>query len=329
MTTDSEGSGGMTAEALRSELAAVVDSGGSALEFLLLKFQAKANDPTSDYFLPLLLSGLTNPVVFPVLTVRQWEFSLTGEDGTQFAQNICATTAPFLKVQIPASRTSFPDITLGESTKQPKGNLQIQGLIDATFGTPVVSGPDQNVVTASIQFGAWGPDKVPAKLQSGLPPAGSALVLGGTFTMNQACCIADTKNVCISGTQNTQTGWGTFAMTFQAKTSGGANNVTGSTVATVSVVSMQPPQVAVALQKIELDVADLSAMNAAIDVTSIPINQHRKEWNQQAEKAMNDPATKQNIINNINGVLGSTNNLTSIQTLLEEQMNAYLKSLFG
>ena len=147
--------------------------------------------------------------------------------------------------------------------------------------------------------------------------------------MNQACCLADTKNVCIAGTQNTQTGWGTFAMTFGAKTTNGVNNVTGSTVATVSVVSMQPPQVAVALQKIELDVADLSAMNAAIDVTSIPVNQHRKEWNQQAEKAMNDPATKQNIISNINGVLGSTNNLTSIQKLLEEQMNAYLKSLFG
>jgi hypothetical protein len=70
-------------------------------------------------------------------------------------------------------------------------------------------------------------------------------------------------------------------------------------------------------------------MNATVDVTSIPIDQHRDQWNTQATKAMNDPGTKQNIIDNINAVLGSSSNLTAIQTLLEQQMNAYLKSLFG
>ena len=313
----------------RAELAAHLESGGSALEFVLLKFQAKANDPTSDYFLPLLLSGITNPLIFPILTVRQWEFTLTGEDGTQFAQNICASTAPIFKVQIPSSSKAFPDIILGESIKQPAGNLQIQGLIDASFGTPVVSGPDQNVVTTAIQFGAWEASKVPAKLQPGLPPAGSALVLSGTFSMDQSCCIADQNNACIAGTQNIQTGWGTFTMTFGAKTSSGGVNVTGATVGAVSVVSMQPPQVALAVNQITLAVADLAQMNATIDVTSIPIDQHRAEWNKQAEKAMNDEGTKKNIIANVNAVLGSPDNLTSIQSLLEDQMNAYLKTLFG
>jgi hypothetical protein len=319
----------MTPEANRAELAAHLESGGSALEFLLLKFQAKANDPTSNYFLPLLLSGIASPVIFPELTVEQWEFSLTGDDGTQMAQNICATTAPWDQVQIPSSSTAFPDIILGASVKQPAGNLQIKGLIDASLGTPTVSGPDQNVVSTAIQFGAWGVSKMPSTLQPGLPADGSALVLSGTFTMNQSCCFADPSNRCVPGTTNTQTGWGTVTMTFGARTAGGDVNVTGSASGTVSVVSTNPPQVAMAASAITLSVADLTQMTATIDVTSIPVNKHRQQWNQQADKAMNDPSTKRNIISNINAVLGSPNNLNSIQRLLEGQMNAYLKDLFG
>jgi len=316
-------------DSIHAELKSVVDSGGSALEFLLLKFQAKANDTTSPYFLPLLLSGLSNPQIFPALTVNQWEFSLTGFSGEQMAQNICAMTAPFGQVQQPTSSTAFPDIVLGKSPQQPVGVAQVQGLINATFGTPTISGPGQNIVSVGIQFGAWTQSQVGAKLQPGLAPGGAALSLSGTFAITQSCCLADASNNCIPGSTNNQIGWGTFTMTFGSKTAGGAVNVTGSAVSTVSVVSMQPPQVAVAVSQIQLVVADLSQMNATVDVTSIPIDQHREQWNTQAGKALNDPSAKQNIIANINAVLGSPSNLTAIQTLLESQMNAYLKSLFG
>jgi len=316
-------------DSIHAELQSVIDAGGSPLEFVVLRFQAKANDPTSEYFLPLLLSGLQNPVIFPALTVDSWGFSLSGDAGTQAAQNICAATGPWDQNQIPSSKTAFPRIVFGKSDQQPTGFAQVQGLINARLGTPTISGPGQNVVSAGIQFGAWTPSQVPAKLQPGFAPGGDALGLSGTFAIKQSCCLSEDLTTCEAGTTADQIGWGTFNFTMGPKTGGGAPNVTGSAVSTISVVSMQPPQVGLKVSQIALVVADLDQMKATVDVTSIPIDKHRDKWNTQAEKALNQPATKQNIIDNINGVLGGASNLTAIQNLLEQQMNAYLKSLFG
>src|SRR5262249_13657404 len=171
----------MSSEAIRREWAAAQADQGSALLFLLLKFQAKANDPTSQYFLPLLLSQISNPVIYPVLTADKWDFGLTGDDGTQIAQNICADTAPCGEVQIPASATAFPAVTLGRSRSQPSGNVEVAGLFNASLCTPAVSGPNQDQVTVAIQFGAWTKNQVPAKLQPNWVTSGNALAISGTF----------------------------------------------------------------------------------------------------------------------------------------------------
>jgi hypothetical protein len=314
---------------IHEELAAVLESNGSPLEFLLLKFQVQANDPTSQYFLPLLLSQMSDPKIYPALTADQWVFGLTGVPGTQAAQNICASTAPFGQVQVPTGPSAFPAITLGKSASMPTGVVTVQGLVNAKFGTPTVSGPSQDQVSVTIQFGAWAASQVPASLQPNWPPPGQALALNGAFQIVQACCIADTKNNCIPGQQNTQTGWGKFTTIFSMTTTAGAANVTGSAQATVGVASMSPPQVTVNVSQIALAVADYGQMSTSVDVSSIPPDQHRDQWNTQAAKALNDPNTKQSIVTNVNGVLGSQGNLTSIQNMLQQQINAYLQSLFG
>jgi len=313
--------------AIRAELQQVLDSGGSALEFLLLKFQAKSQDKTSEYFLPVLLSTVSNPQIFPSLTVDHWDFNLTGDAGSQVAKNICAATAPFLENQIPTSSSAYPAITLGTS-QYFAGKVDVLGLIDASLGTPTVSGPNNDVVNAAIQFGAYTTkDKLPDSVTPGIPPDGSALVLSGTFTLNQSCCLTEDLTTCLPNSQNNQIGWGNFTMTFGSKTTAGAPNVTGSAVAQVLVASMQPPQVAIKVSQILLTVSDLDQVKTTVQITSI--GDHQKEWNEQAEKALNDPSAKNNIIANVNAVLGSPNNLTAIQTLLQDQMNAYLKKLFG
>jgi len=318
----------MSSEAVRREWAAAQADQGSALLFLLLKFQAKANDPTSQYFLPLLLSQISNPIIYPVLTADKWDFGLTGDDGTQIAQNICADTAAFGQVQIPSSATAFPAVTLGRSQSQPTGKVEVAGLFNASLGTPVVSGPDQDQVTVAIQFGVWTKDQVPATLQPNWVTSGNAMAISGTFEIIQSCCVADLTNQCIAGTQSAEVGWGTFVMAIGGKTSGGAFNVTGNVNATVTVVSMNPPQVGLSVHTISLAVADLTQLTTTVDVSSIPIDKHRAEWNDQANKALNDSSTKNNVVANVNAVLSSPDNLTTIQTLLEKQVNDYLQSLF-
>jgi hypothetical protein len=243
------------------------------------------NNPQSPFYLPTVVatSGFAPAGGYPA---GKWPVGdITGPGGTQGAQNICATTAPFGQIQIPTPG-ALPNLALSD--------VFIQNLVNAVMpAAPLSTGSDGLTVTASINF--------------------SNLQIVGNFVLKQQCCLSNDQTTCLANTTNTQTGSGDFTMTIGT-----------STAAVVLLISSLAPNVLVVQCNSINYTVNFSTMNAIVHVTSIPPAQ-RDAWDAQVEKAFNYQPTQTVIVQAMNQTLGGGGAMQQIGAALTTNIDNYLR----
>jgi len=250
-------------------------------------WQTALNNPSSAYYLPTLI---TKAGFAPNYHAGSWQVgTITGDGGSQAAQNICAATAPFGQNYIPTPG-SLPDLQLSDILLN---NLDKVSMPSA----PQSSGPDGMTITATLYF--------------------TNILISGSFILTQSCCPSSNLQTCDPGsTLPPQVGKGTFTLTI-----GGQSTA----VAVTHISALAPNTLTVVADSIVYTV-NYAQMVATVDITNIDDPDQRAKWNVQAAKAFNYLPTQQVMVKAMNADLGGPGPLQQVGQQLTNYIDGYLQS---
>lgn len=246
-------------------------------------------DPNSPYYLPTFIKANKYDPYGPF----EWnKIPMSGQGIVTASQQICNDSHPPTESWIPSTKTT-PNIQLDLSDSYINGLAQLQ-----MPNAPTAGGADGTTVTARMQY---------------LSP----ITLTGNFTLTQWCCPTTDGVTCSGPDTPPSVGNGTYIATIES-------------AAVVVVFSITTIEEGV------LDLGNFSVVFAAsptppnmtitAKITSIQPPSDQPGYEKIAEQALNDPTFLTNVVNQINNTMNSTDALGTLQSILTQEIDNYLKA---
>ncbi len=264
----------------------------------------------SQFYLPKLIQGQTNPAYEPYTIDGQWEIGKS-QALQQGGTLICFATLPdrYDKEGYQGIASEPPDLTLAspsETVKFPEAiAFQVIGISNVTPNQPIVG--DNESASATAEFSLI-PDW----------PHSEGITIQGNYHIRQPCCASSDGETCLSGTDPyIEDGYGTFKVTFR--------NASAKIAGTAYTEGMY--------LQIRMDSLDVVVSTRPEDVTvritidTITDPHLKKMWESYAIEAVSDPATMNTMQEKLREKLNSPDTLGDFQKVINENLRKLLPSI--
>ncbi|WP_437333136.1 hypothetical protein [Sorangium sp. So ce394] len=275
------------------------------LQLLLNVLYKYMTNPATDFYLPKLVAGQTNPTYEPYVIDGEW--SLAGAEELRTGGSmICFSTLPESMsgeynqgIASVAPHLSFA----GPSRIRFDGAIpfQVRGLSNVQIGQPRVTSGETATATATFSGDtSW--------------PHADGITVQGNYHIHQPCCPSNDGVTCAPGGPPwTEDGFGTFSITFKSSSA----TVTGT-------AHTQDRYLLLDVNAIEFT-ASTDEHNTAVAVTinTITDPKLRDYWDSYANEAIRQPDTMKAILDHLRDVL----NRESTRRDIAKVMNDTLKKI--
>lgn len=276
----------------------------SILEALLDMLQQKMIDPSSHYYLPVLVQQLNNPSINPYVINDDWNMSgLSGDSIVTGANQICLQATPDKYYPAQGIYASMPQITLS--------SIQINGLINVLPEKPTVVDPDSDAPKISVVLDFC------TIMGTSLP---TSITIAGNFTLNQSCCVpARGAQTCEPTYPKFSTdGDGTFTATLSPVT--GPTQTNQLKMTCNAVITVQPDNsFLVTVTDIDVNIPT-EALSISVVINSTGKGD-KKTYEKLAEEALNSDGAKSQILTQMQSEASSEATRDEIGKMITNQLN--------
>lgn len=273
------------------------------LQLLLNILFRYMKDPSTDFYLPKLIAGQTNPTYEPYVVDGEW--SLSGSAALKDGGNlICFASMPS-KID-PAAYQGVasvpPDLTLASPNRIAFDGaipFQVTGISNVLPGQPIVTSGE--TATASATFSTvttW--------------PHANGITVQGNYRIHQPCCASKDGSSCAAGGPPgwTEDGVGTFSVRFKTSSA----NITGTAYT-------EGQYLLIRVDAIEFTGStDISNTEVAITINTISDPNIRELWEGYANTAIRDPGTIKAILSNLHDVLNKQSTRDDIAKVINDNL---------